>query len=289
MIERTIVFGPDNGLIGTLCLPAEGDDRPASVGLLLFNAGVLGRIGPHRLNVRMARALARRGIPSIRFDLSGMGDSQRSREGLSFDAQAEQDLHRAVDALCQAAGLSKVVLFGFCSGGRHAYRVAPQNDKVAGVIMYDTYAHPTWRSRVQKYLHRFQHYGLAKVLGGWLLRGPGRLLKAVAGGSSKAASQTPVAELSDALGLVPTRQQFAQRIRELHVRGVKVGLIYSGEGAIYNYPNQHLDTYKGLGIDGLYTCDYLPHMDHNIMSMAVQKSFIGLIERWLLDLNQRQP
>lgn len=291
MIERTIVFGPNACLVGTLCLPTEDDDQPASVGLVLFNAGVLGRIGPHRLNVRMARALARRGVPSIRFDLSGMGDSQRSREGLPFEAQAEQDLRRAVDELCLAAGVSKVALFGFCSGGRYAYRLAPKHDKVVGVIMHDTYAHPTWRSRVQKYGHRIQHYGLSTVLGGWVLRGPGKLLKAITGGASRSASRARAveADLSDSFALEPTRQQFAQRIGELHARGVKVGLIYSGEGEIYNYPDQHLDAYKGLGIDGLYTCDYLPHMDHNAMSMDVQKAFIGLVERWLLDLSQRRP
>ena len=38
MIERTLVFGENGGLVGTVCLPATG--KGAAVGMVLFNAGI---------------------------------------------------------------------------------------------------------------------------------------------------------------------------------------------------------------------------------------------------------
>ena len=77
MSESTILFGSKGGLVGTLALPDEGNDGHADIGFLFLNAGVVHRVGPHRINVRIARQLAARGIPSIRFDLCGHGDSVR--------------------------------------------------------------------------------------------------------------------------------------------------------------------------------------------------------------------
>ena len=51
MNEQTLQFGPNNALVGTL---ASTDNPPAGIGALLFNAGVVPRIGPNRLNVRIA-------------------------------------------------------------------------------------------------------------------------------------------------------------------------------------------------------------------------------------------
>ena len=51
MIERSIAFGADGGLIGTLCLPSIPGANGSGVGQILFNAGVVHRIGPHRINV----------------------------------------------------------------------------------------------------------------------------------------------------------------------------------------------------------------------------------------------
>ena len=92
MIERTITFGADSGLIGTLCLPSTPGADGSGVGQILFNAGVVHRIGPHRINVKLARSLAASGIASIRFDLSGLGDSARASGNLAFEEQAVIDI-----------------------------------------------------------------------------------------------------------------------------------------------------------------------------------------------------
>ena len=64
--------GP-GALFGILAEPA---DRPAAdVAAVFLNAGAVRRIGPNRIWVETARRWATDGVPTIRLDLDGIGDS----------------------------------------------------------------------------------------------------------------------------------------------------------------------------------------------------------------------
>ncbi|KAB8057318.1 hydrolase 1, exosortase A system-associated, partial [Janthinobacterium violaceinigrum] len=58
-------------LVGILSLPAA----PGPRGVLIVTGGPQYRVGSHRQFVLLARALAAQGVPVLRFDLRGMGDS----------------------------------------------------------------------------------------------------------------------------------------------------------------------------------------------------------------------
>ena len=73
MSERVVTFGGQGELVGVLSQPDVV--RPSAPWVLLWNTGLHPRVGPCRLNVQLARRLAALGIPSLRFDLSGLGDS----------------------------------------------------------------------------------------------------------------------------------------------------------------------------------------------------------------------
>ncbi len=154
MSERSIVFGANNGLVGTLALPDAPGGGVAGIGLLLFNAGIIHRIGPHRLNVRVARQLAACGIASIRFDLAGHGDSVRPSGDQSFEAQAVIDIRSAMDALGAAANLQRFAIFGFCSGAYHGFATALVDERVAGILMLDAYRYPTLKTHLYRYWAR---------------------------------------------------------------------------------------------------------------------------------------
>jgi hypothetical protein len=72
--ERAHTFGSHQGLVGITCEPDAGPglDLP---GFIFFNIGLNHRVGPQRVQVELARALAVQGFASLRFDLSGLGDS----------------------------------------------------------------------------------------------------------------------------------------------------------------------------------------------------------------------
>ena len=71
MTEEAIHFSPEPGLVGILCHP--GPSEGTDLGVLLLDVGLTYRVGPSRLHVRIARVLAARGIPTLRFDFSEIG------------------------------------------------------------------------------------------------------------------------------------------------------------------------------------------------------------------------
>ncbi len=81
MRERAVVFGDPPDLVGVL---TEPDGVCRDRGVIILNAGIIHRVGPNRLHVRMARALASLGFPVLRFDFSGQGDSGRRVDGPSY-------------------------------------------------------------------------------------------------------------------------------------------------------------------------------------------------------------
>ena len=82
--EKPVQFGPDGNLVGVMARPASGDVASTRPAVLFLNAGVIHRIGPHRLHVNLARYFAMRGVTSLRIDLSGIGDSRPVPGALSF-------------------------------------------------------------------------------------------------------------------------------------------------------------------------------------------------------------
>lgn len=285
MIERSIVFGRNAALVGTTCIPRAETGEASGIGLILFNAGVVHRIGPHRINVRLARRLARRGIPSIRFDLAGQGDSQRAPGDLPYEKQAVADIRAAMDALETGAGVRRFALFGFCSGGWHSYATASVDERVAGIFLYDTYFFPTWKTRVIRHLVPIRQRGLLKVALAatanrvWRLlgrRGPGA-------GSGNGSSRSP--------GLVnaPPRSEFAERIRIFHERGTRVAVAHSGGFEHYNYRDQFREAFGRYGILEMVDFLYFPSMGHTATQLRLQAEFMSSLEEWVESVGRRRP
>ena len=284
MIERSFAFGQNEGLIGTVCLPQHWQGIGAQIGVLLFNAGVVHRIGPHRINVRVARQLAVSGIPSIRFDLAGQGDSARSHGNLGFEEQAVKDIQAAMDCLGNVANVSCFALFGFCSGGVHSYATAKIDERVAGLLLYDTYIYPTLKSKVNRYLIKIRSRGLVSSALWWTQK---RLLASLNRLRYAHQSASKVATMSQAGAFVqPIKHEFAETLLRLHHRGMRIGVIYSGGFEQYNYRNQFADAFKQYGLTEFATIEFLPEMDHSVTLVAQQISFAQTIREWCVDLNQ---
>ena len=123
-------------LIGIVHRPAQ----PARRGVLAIVAGgPQYRAGCCRQLVYMARALAGKGIPVMRFDYRGMGDS--GGEFLGFE-QVEEDFAAALKAFTQTVpGLDEVVLWGGCDAASAILINAHRYPIVTGLILGNPYAH----------------------------------------------------------------------------------------------------------------------------------------------------
>ena len=133
MSEKTVQFGAFKTLVGVISEPQAPAGRGPAV--ILSNAGLIHRIGPNRIYVKLARLLAQQGFIVLRFDLSGVGDSLPRPDLMPVEQFTIADVTQAMDYLAQAYGSQRFVLMGHCAGAYHSFRTAAQDARVAGVVM----------------------------------------------------------------------------------------------------------------------------------------------------------
>jgi alpha/beta superfamily hydrolase len=139
-------------LAGVLCRPT---DRPsAPVSLLLLNAGAIGRQGPNRLWVEVARRWAARGVTSLRLDVEGIGDADGdaadyvSDAGLYVPRLVDQVLAGAQRLEEEAPGVP-IVSVGLCSGAYWGFHAALRGTSVRTVVMLNPRA-LFWRDELER-------------------------------------------------------------------------------------------------------------------------------------------
>lgn len=132
--EQALAFGPTRSTIGILSdPPAElRGGRPAFV---MLNSGVLHRVGPNRLHVPLARQLAARGFPVLRFDLAGVGESQRNNAPGTIAERFVAETRQAMDFLAAARNVQEFVLLGNCSGAGVSFYTAQQDPRVRAAVL----------------------------------------------------------------------------------------------------------------------------------------------------------
>lgn len=135
LTETPIDFGPADAMFGILCRP----DCPVAgaPAMLLPTTGIDPCSGLSRMWTDLARNLAHRGITSLRFDMTGVGESQGRFTGdpmtASYHPDRIADLSSAVDAL-GAQGFGQVTVVGYCSGAYAAWHAAIKDKRIGGLL-----------------------------------------------------------------------------------------------------------------------------------------------------------
>jgi exosortase A-associated hydrolase 1 len=131
--ERALAFACRGAwLYGILSLP-DVTSAPHPRGVLIVVGGPQYRAGSHRQFTLLARDLAAAGIPAMRFDYRGMGDSEGDLQ--TFE-NVEDDLRAAIDRFfLEVPGLQEVVLWGLCDGASAAAMYAPLDARVSGLVL----------------------------------------------------------------------------------------------------------------------------------------------------------
>jgi uncharacterized protein len=114
----------------------------SGTGVVLLSPGIKSRVAPHRLYWKMARRFSELGFPVLRFDFSGLGDSEgRIEDHLMADLYRGIQLGRYVDETLDAiqwfrekGGVDRVVLAGLCGGAITGLLAAARCTDVAGVL-----------------------------------------------------------------------------------------------------------------------------------------------------------
>jgi exosortase A-associated hydrolase 1 len=174
--ETAVSFSCDgNCLYGVLSLPGQSAAR----GLLVVVGGPQYRAGSHRQFTLLARSLALRGIPVMRFDYRGMGDSEGDARGFTA---IDDDLRAAIDQFMQAVpSLKEVVIWGLCDAASAALLYACRDRRVSGLVLLNPWV-STEQGIAKTYL---KHYYLKRLFDAQLWRkiASGRFEFAAAGRS----------------------------------------------------------------------------------------------------------
>ena len=275
MNERAVTFGPDHALVGVCSTPRNL--RPESPIVLLTNAGVLPRQGPHRMNVRIARALAEDGVASLRFDLSGNGDSQSIGNTTGVRAQAVLDIKSAMDWVETEAGKRRFLIFGVCSGAVNAYELALDDDRIAGLMMFDGY---WFKSRWTTPVRNFKR----AMVTGWRQRLVAISRRLFATSARKEPAMAGSAETllsgSNPYGNPPLAS-FVDAMQFLTDRGTEVFFIYSGSVLdVYSYAGQFRDVFERYTFYPRIRCEYHPDIDHTFIARHAQQKMVAIICAW---------
>jgi pimeloyl-ACP methyl ester carboxylesterase len=125
-------------LFGHLSTP----ERPSDVAILLLNAGLKMRVGPHRIYSRMADCFAELGYTVLRFDFAGLGDSEgevTEKQTADFYGSMQAgryvaDTIAAMDWLQRTRGVSRFVAAGLCGGAITALLAAETDPRIIALL-----------------------------------------------------------------------------------------------------------------------------------------------------------
>ncbi len=261
MQEQAIRFGRAQHLVGIAGLPLSSLEQ---VGVIVLNAGLVHRIGPFRLHVEMTRRLNACGYPTLRFDLSTLGDSSATCESQSREHQVCADVADAMALLGEQSGCTRFVLVGLCSGAENAHRVARTDTRVAGAIFLDGYAYRTLGFRLRHYLPRLLH--------------PGHVVRSLA-------RRMHAATLTDAAVFSVTfqpRKQIRMDLAHMLDHGLKLCFIYSGGASGYfNHTRQFRECFGRLSTHPGISVSFFQQAAHTYILAADRVLLLDAIESWL--------
>ena len=129
--ERLVAIGP-HSMFG---VATSGPDEATGPTVFFLNSGRDPHTGPNRMWVELSRDWAARGFPTVRFDMTGLGDSPVRPGQPSNVVRAPEAFDDVVDALDDAmvplpsgpasqAALIPAVLVGLCAGAYQALESA---------------------------------------------------------------------------------------------------------------------------------------------------------------------
>jgi hypothetical protein len=283
--ETAVNFGAAGNLSGVLVEPDAGKAIAHAPAALLWNIGIHHRVGSYRVWVDLSRQLAEAGFTSLRFDLSGMGDSEVKKGGTLTDGGADraEDLAEAMALVTRRTGQTTFAPMGFCSGIDQLHPLGLKDERVVAMAYIEGYS---WKTR--GYYARFPlRYLRATLWKDRLARLPERkslgalrrLFK-----SRDALAVDPMGAQEAAGGLFardyPTAEKFAQDLTGLRQRGVKLFFAYFGLETGFAHAGQFTE------MTGLQPADdlelyYLGGADHILYRTADRALVLGQVTQWM--------
>jgi dienelactone hydrolase len=270
--EHAVLFGTASALVGVITDTAGANGEPRKDAVILLNAGLLHRVGPNRLCVELARLLAAAGVTTLRFDFSGIGDSEVRRDALPFATSSISEVKEAMDALHRWRGVDRFVLMGFCSGALGALNVARADARVVGAVLINPEGYD---EDVAARVHARRYW---RSVGRVLVR-PGRWVATI---RRHASFRMMVEQLGQLLSPAPVVSGPRKEFRDLLARGVRVLIVFS---SVQERGAEELETVLGVRIGELgaiagLRIQTIGHATHDFDELHHQAQLLDAVAAW---------
>ena len=280
MNEQVLTFGEDNRLTGVITpTTPEMTAEPLAPVLIILSAGIVHRIGPHRLHVKLARRAASLGFPTLRFDLSGLGESLPAAPGIGYEAQAVADTRAAIAQMQAVFGSRTIILAGLCSGADNAYRAALEDEAVTGLILLDPYAYENRSAKIAYLAKRAQDpEKLMRFVGNL----PNKLMGTDRAGQLAYEPTPDGQEDPDNDRIPPPRAAFGRDLEKLASRGTEMCLVYTHSvHHCLNRPEHFFATFSEFDFRDRITVFTAMDATHTFSTLESQGKLLTALEGWL--------
>lgn len=275
MRERVVQIGYSNQLVGIMTQPDTDALRNDSVAIILLNSGVIHRVGSCRLSVTLARAIAERaGVICMRFDFSGIGDSDARRTTLTAAELAVDEVREVMEYLKREKNIKQFILYGLCSGAYASYRTALKDDRIIGIAQIDGYCYMSWKS--------YLHYYVPRIFS---LRRWSNLIRRLFGlqtpvsGAEKSGIDSKFFEVPD-FGNFPPQAEVASGLQQLAQRGLKLFSVFCRSDH-YHYEGQFQDCFSSVQFGDNHQLIYLTQASHILAEPEDQALVVSSIADWV--------
>ncbi len=290
MRETILEFGPHRRLVGVLTRPEAGERAGDGIAVVITNSGIIHRVGANRVHVRLARALAAAGVPCLRYDLPGIGDSERMSSGGDVETSNLMATAAALTALTAAGVASRFVVVGLCSGADHGFRVSIVDPRVIGAVLIDpTTMFSTPRHRLNLALRASARAMRPRV---WMRLLAGRYRSSRASFAASMNGDGPGAPRSLRRDVQPELWAQSQAaFQQLIDRDTQLLLFTTRHNEnVYSYGSQLQDAFPQLrGLRDIVTTATRPRGEHTFSKEVDRVYLESTVLKWLSDRILHRP
>jgi pimeloyl-ACP methyl ester carboxylesterase len=273
--ESIVNIGRPIPLVGVLTEPEVVRNENAA--LILLNSGIMHRVGACRLSVSIARTVAENGLLSLRFDFSGVGESEPRRAGgIDFDQAAVAEVIEVMDYLQVTRKIRRFIIYGLCSGALVACRTAELDDRVIAVAQIDGSCYPTFKSYAGYYMQRLYSVPAWRArLARWLglrdkAKHPGSVL--IAG-----SPDFEVPEFAED----PGREAVVKQLKALMENNTKLHCVFTGSEPYFRYREQYRECFGQVNFGANLSVDYYPRASHIFTEPLYQREMVTGLVKWI--------
>jgi pimeloyl-ACP methyl ester carboxylesterase len=263
--DQAVLLGQRKSLVGILTQPVVSTACTDDPMFVILNTGIIHRVGHHRMYVTLSRTLAEAGYAVLRFDFSGIGDSDVGTDGLPPLESCLAEIKEVLDWLEASRQARRIILMGLCSGADHAVLYAGSDPRIVGLVLLD----PTLPWTRRHYLHYYSRRLLR--LKSWLNAIQGRI------SLGTKLRELTARTLGRDLGASST---FEQAYQSTVNAGIPFLTVLTAEDARNTYGEQLFDAFPNVAFGELVRLEFLRDCDHTFSFESDRERLTRLVLNW---------